>query len=851
MRKRGPPSASFASAAGPDWQQSSGRRGSRFAARMRVAAVAGEAALDGSEDPHERVVGRRRQVPNTPGHAGCVNTVSWSGDGVYLASGSDDTSVGIWQFAMTEGAGVPPAAATAAIKSDSVSPFGRRVTSTASERRLSRERSELEQLWEDTGKCVFQPPREISFGKGAVHDAATTLKVEECNADQSAAQWGLRQVAKVYPGHSHNIFTTEFAPNSGNGTIISAGMDGDLRLSYIERAAAPPGLPSFLVDSMRGDPSSSDTTPQSELLAEFDGFVFNARFLPGSPDVFLTTHQDGCVRLWDLRESRARNPQAADRDYVDTRHVLLRVTGDLGAGRGSVFGGPSDGPCNTLAFAPDGFRIAMGGGDPFVRVADIRVASQWDDISGYNPKFDDTSSNQRLLGRICPKPVLDRYRETTDARSVIGFRFRGQSAFVTSVQWSHNSWDSSVGRRCGGGDLLINYSTDSVFLVDAETALSEHAQFVTSPLQEDLDGSGSESDAPALPDGSIGTAFAQEYTGRRNVQTFLKEARFVLGGGYIATGCDSGNLFIWDRATARCVQVLKADDSVVNSIAPHPFLPVMAVSGIDSSIKIIAPAAHARPLRLDGDETELPSQDEYSRKARRIMDANERSTARAQGGEGSDSEDDSEEGGLGGIPISRLFALLSQMQEQARQAGVQTESSSDGEDEVISPARAALDRATELRTEANALFRGGEFSEAAETYTEIIDSVLDPALADEMLEEEGGSSEAAAGAEAEGTASVRIRLQRSRLLVLQNRAACFLRMERFQDCVEDCDEVIANAEPGVSLGKARYRRGMAHTKLGNFNEAHADLTAAIETFPGDAAVQRAMDELQESMRDSS
>ncbi|VDQ06463.1 unnamed protein product [Trichobilharzia regenti] len=61
------------------------------------------------------------------------------------------------------------------------------------------------------------------------------------------------------------------------------------------------------------------------------------------------------------------------------------------------------------------------------------------------------------------------------------------------------------------------------------------------------------------------------------------------GRNFILSGSECGHLIGWDRVTGKPVIAIKADASVVNRIIPHPQLPIIAVSGIDRSIKIIEP----------------------------------------------------------------------------------------------------------------------------------------------------------------------------------------------------------------------------------------------------------------------
>jgi WD40 repeat protein len=56
---------------------------------------------------------------------------------------------------------------------------------------------------------------------------------------------------------------------------------------------------------------------------------------------------------------------------------------------------------------------------------------------------------------------------------------------------------------------------------------------------------------------------------------------------YVTSGSDDGNFFIWKKSSGEVVDVLEGDDNVVNVIEGHPTLPLVAVSGIDTSIKVI------------------------------------------------------------------------------------------------------------------------------------------------------------------------------------------------------------------------------------------------------------------------
>lgn len=54
----------------------------------------------------------------------------------------------------------------------------------------------------------------------------------------------------------------------------------------------------------------------------------------------------------------------------------------------------------------------------------------------------------------------------------------------------------------------------------------------------------------------------------------------------MALGSDDGNFFVWHKESRKLCGVYEGDSAVVNVIEGHPKLPVVAVSGIDNTIKV-------------------------------------------------------------------------------------------------------------------------------------------------------------------------------------------------------------------------------------------------------------------------
>lgn len=82
-----------------------------------------------------------------------------------------------------------------------------------------------------------------------------------------------------------------------------------------------------------------------------------------------------------------------------------------------------------------------------------------------------------------------------------------------------------------------------------------------------------------------------KYSGHGNIETVKDVDFYGLRDEYIVSGSDKGYVFIWDKKTGNIVQILHGDEDVVNVTKGHPFLPMMAVSGIDSTVKIFKPTS--------------------------------------------------------------------------------------------------------------------------------------------------------------------------------------------------------------------------------------------------------------------
>lgn len=88
----------------------------------------------------------------------------------------------------------------------------------------------------------------------------------------------------------------------------------------------------------------------------------------------------------------------------------------------------------------------------------------------------------------------------------------------------------------------------------------------------------------------------RQYRGHCNVRTVKDVNYFGPDDEYVVSGSDCGNIFIWDRRTSELINILEGDGEVVNVIQGHPHETMLAVSGIDHTIKIFSPDARQREV---------------------------------------------------------------------------------------------------------------------------------------------------------------------------------------------------------------------------------------------------------------
>ncbi|CAH6783512.1 Dcaf8l [Phodopus roborovskii] len=153
----------------------------------------------------------------------------------------------------------------------------------------------------------------------------------------------------------------------------------------------------------------------------------------------------------------------------------------------------------------------------------------------YDQRKIDENVNNGVLKKFCPHHLLS----------------YDYPAYITSVMYSYD-----------GTELLASYNDEDIYIFNSS----------------DIDGA----------------QYAKRYKGHRNNATVKGVHFYGPRSEFVMSGSDCGHIFIWEKSSSQIVQFLEADEGgTINCIDPHPYLPVLASSGLDHEVKIWEPTAES------------------------------------------------------------------------------------------------------------------------------------------------------------------------------------------------------------------------------------------------------------------
>lgn len=284
------------------------------------------------------------ELANLRGHTGVIRALVYSPDGSFVASGSDDHTISVWD-ANTFARKFHLEGHTGKITSLAIA---NTVLASSSEDRSIR-------LWDLTSGSEIKQLTGSKKSLDCVALSPNGTLVAAAGVDELIYLWNLPDGKPLKPltGHKKRILTLGFSPDGK--TLASAGEEGEIKLWEMPSGKPAGSIPvgihrvhqlvfapngKFLACAVVGsgvrmwDWPTRQEQPRLDGAGQARGLSFDA-----SGDRFATAHEDGSVKLWSV----------AERKPIETH---------LGH-QGTVL---------AVGLSPDGKRIASAGGDRKVKL---------------------------------------------------------------------------------------------------------------------------------------------------------------------------------------------------------------------------------------------------------------------------------------------------------------------------------------------------------------------------------------------------------------------------------------------------------------------------------------------------
>lgn len=494
------------------------------------------------------------------GHTDAVRSVSFSPDGKYLASGSADDSVRLWDI--SNGEILPKLEHADGVGSLAFHPDGKILATGSYYKSVG--------LWDvSTGKPLNN---EIGH-KDAVTSVAFSPDgkyIASGSDDKSVRLWeaATGREVRILEGHTGYVESVAFSPD---GKYLASG-SGDKSVLLWE----------------------VDTGKVKRILEDYTDTVISVAFSPNGKYLASGSYDEG-VRLWDVNTGKKKK--------------------ELRGYKGRV---------QCVAFSPNGRTLALGSTDNSVRLWHVKTGKVkelsghkgpvWSVAFSRDGKYLASGSYDKSvrLWRVATGKEVHKWEGHTEPVRSVVFSQDGQYLASGSDDKSARIWDVSTKKEVA---IVAGWHTDRVHSV----AFSPDGKYLTTGSKDssvslwDVPIEGSivkemhepEGQKDAIysvaysPDGkSLATGSKQGivcvwniFDGEEEVLwrghgVSVKSVAFSKDGKYLAAGGEDSSVRLWDLSTKKLVQKMEGHTEAIECVAFSPEGKYLASGSVDRSVRL-------------------------------------------------------------------------------------------------------------------------------------------------------------------------------------------------------------------------------------------------------------------------
>ncbi|MDZ8104668.1 MAG: WD40 repeat domain-containing protein [Nostoc sp. DedQUE12a] len=524
------------------------------------------------------VLGSLKEATNTPieanslrGHEQEVNCLAFSPDGKFIASGSSDSTICLWNII-----GNPTAQFLLGHEQEvnclAFSPDGKFIVSGSIDGILC--------LWDLQGNLISQPWQAHEEGIIAVAFSSNSDSIVSVGFDGTVCLWDLQANAITQPwrGHKEGIISVAFSPNGD--CIVSVGFDGMVCLWDLQGNAI--------------------TQPWHKHEAK----IICVAFSPDSKFI-ISGSSDSTVRLWDIQGNPIGQPWRGHEGRVNSvafspdGKFIVSGSCDRTIRLWDIDGNPitqpwrgHEGQVNSLAFSPNS-KLIISGGDKTVRLWELdqilqdrvigrsqRKYENWVNSVAFSPdgKLIVSASNDSTvrLWDIDGNPIAQPWRGHEKEVNSVAFSPDGKLIVSASNDSTVRLWDiegNPIGQPWRGHEKEVNsvaFSPDGKWIISASNDSTVRLWDIDgNPIGQPWRGHEKEVNCVAFsPDGQWIVSASNDSTVRlwdsngnpigqpwRGHKYWVNSAVFSLDGKLIASGSLDGTVRLWRCGWQEWLQV--------------------------------------------------------------------------------------------------------------------------------------------------------------------------------------------------------------------------------------------------------------------------------------------------------